>query len=94
MVYAVIALGIITLCIATVVYVQHTVIRVLKDEINGINQVLGSNFLEVWRSINKTDKELKKSIGDLEKMTNHQLDILEKRIRKDFDTEKTQRNTY
>jgi len=94
MIYAVIALGIITLCIVTIVYVQHTVIRVLREEIDKINEANDYNFPETWNAIDETNIEWKKGIRNLKQSTYDKVDSLENRIRKEFDTERTQRKMY
>jgi len=94
MVYTTIAFGIIIVCIIAIVYVQHTAIRVLREEIDKLNEANDYNIPEIWRVIESTNMELRGRISNLEKLVYNQVDELEKKIRKDFDTEKTQRNTY
>ena len=94
MVYTTIAFGIIIVCIIAIVYVQHTAIRVLREEIDKLNEANDYNIPEIWRVIESTNMELRGRISNLEKLVYNQIDDLEKKIRKDFDTEKTQRNTY
>ena len=94
MVYTTIAFGIIIVCVIAIVYVQHTVIRVLREEIDKLNEANDYNIPEIWRVIEGTNMELRGRISNLEKLVYNQVDELEKKIRKDFDTEKTQRNTY
>jgi len=94
MVYTTIAFGIIIVCMIAIVYVQHTAIRVLREEIDKLNEANDYNIPEIWRVIEGTNMELRGRISNLEKLVYNQVDELEKKIRKDFDTEKTQRNTY
>lgn len=94
MVYTIIAFGIIMFCIGAVVYTQNTAIRVLKGEINRLNEANDYNLAEIRNVIDETNMEWRKRANELEKFTNRQINLLEDRIRKDFDTEKTQRNTY
>ena len=94
MVYTTIAFGIIMFGIGAVVYTQNTAIRVLKDEIDKLNEANDYNFAEVQNTIDETNMEWRKRANELERFINRQVDFLEGRIRKDFDTEKTQRNTY
>ena len=94
MVYTIIAFGIIMLCVIVVVYVQHTAIRVLREEIDKLNEANDYNFPEIWNAIDSTNMEWRKGIRNLKQSTYNKVDNLENRIRKEFDTEKTQRNTY
>ena len=94
MVYTIIAFGIIMFCIGAVVYTQNTAIRVLKGEIDRLNEANDYNLAEIRNVIDETNMEWRKRTHELEKFTNRQVNLLEDRIRKDFDTEKTQRNTY
>jgi len=94
MVYTTIAFGIIIVCMIAIIYVQHTAIRVLREEIDKLNEANDYNIPEIWNAIDETNMELRGRISNLEKLVYNQIDDLEKKIRKDFDTEKTQRNTY
>jgi len=94
MVYTTIAFGIIIVCIIAIVYVQHTAIRVLREEIDKLNEANDYNIPEIWKVIERKNMELRGRISNLKKLVYNQVDELEKKIRKDFDTEKTQRNTY
>lgn len=94
MVYTIIAFGIIMFCIGAVVYTQNTAIRVLREEIDKLNEANEHNFSDVWNSIERTNMEIRERVRNLEQVTYNNLNELEERIRKDFDTEKTQRNTY
>lgn len=94
MVYTAIAFSFITLCIIAIIYVQHTTIRVLRNDIDRLNEASDYNFSEIKNAIDETNMEWRKRSRELENFTNRQLNVLEDRIRKEFDTEKTQRNTY
>lgn len=94
MVYTAIAFSFITLCIIAIIYVQHTTIRVLRNDIDKLNEANEYNFSNVWNSIERTNMEIRERVKNLEQVTYNNLNELEERIRKDFDTEKTQRNTY
>lgn len=94
MVYTIIAFGIIMFCIGAVVYTQNMAMRVLNDKIDRLNEANDYNLAEIRNVIDETNMEWRKRTNELETSTDRKLDLLESRIRKDFDTEKTQRNTY